>query len=136
MPACCSGTTIDRQVVGAPVWNSVMVLSLQITSKSETGGNIMPKYISLLNWTAEGIKAVKDSPKRLDAAKELARQAGGSIDAFYMTLGQYDMVAIMDAPNDEAAASFSLRLAGTGALRTTTLKAFAEADYRKIIGSL
>jgi uncharacterized protein with GYD domain len=96
----------------------------------------MPKYISLLNWTDQGIKAVKDSPKRLDAAKELARQLGGNLEAFYLTMGQYDMVAIFEGPNDEAAASFSLRLAGGGALRSTTLKAFNEADYRKLIAAL
>jgi uncharacterized protein with GYD domain len=96
----------------------------------------MPKYISLLNWTDEGVKGVKDSPQRLDAAKELARQLGGSLDAFYLTMGQYDMVAIFDGPDDEAAASFSLRLASGGALRSTTMKAFTESDYRKIIGAL
>lgn len=96
----------------------------------------MAKYILLINWTEQGIRNVKDSPKRLDAARALAKKHGGEIKDFYMTMGAHDMVAHLEAPSDEAVAKIVLVLAGGGNVRTTTLKAFAEAEYRSIIGSL
>jgi uncharacterized protein with GYD domain len=96
----------------------------------------MAKYIELLNWTDQGVKNVKDSPKRLDAARQLAKKMGCEVREFYMTTGACDMVVIVDAPDDEAVAKFNLTLAMGGNVRTTTLKAFTEDSYRKIIGSL
>ena len=96
----------------------------------------MAKYILLTNWTDQGIKTVKDSPKRLDAAKALARKLGGEIRKFYMTTGAYDIVVVLEIPDDEAAAKFALSLGSAGNVRTTTLKAFSEPSYRAIIGSL
>ncbi len=96
----------------------------------------MAKYIVLSNWTDQGIKSVKDSPKRLDAAREAAKKLGVEISKFYLTTGACDMVVIAEAPNDEAMAKFSLMLGMGGNIRTTTMKAFSEDSYRKIIGSL
>ena len=96
----------------------------------------MSKYILLLNWTEQGVKNVKDSANRYDAAKEAARKAGCTLETIYMTFGAYDLVCVLDAPNDEAAATFNLRTAMAGNIRATTLKAFPEADYRKLIGAL
>jgi uncharacterized protein with GYD domain len=96
----------------------------------------MAKYILLTNWTEQGIRNVKDSPKRLDAAKELARKHGGEIKKFYMTTGMYDMLVILDLTDDDAAAKFALNLGMLGNVRTTTLKAFSEESYRSIVGSL
>ena len=96
----------------------------------------MARYIELLNWTDQGVKNVKDSPKRLDAARQLAKKLGCEVREFYMTTGACDMVVIVDAPDDEAVAKFNLTLAMGGNVRTTTLKAFPEDAYRKIIGSL
>jgi uncharacterized protein with GYD domain len=96
----------------------------------------MSKYIILVNWTQQGVQAVKNSPERWDAAKELARKHGATFETIYMTMGQYDLVTILDAPNDETAAKISLQLAMGGSLRSTTLKAFGEDEYRKIIASL
>jgi uncharacterized protein with GYD domain len=96
----------------------------------------MARYIELLNWTDQGVKNVKDSPKRLDAARQLAKKMGCEVREFYMTTGACDMVVIVDAPDDEAVAKFNLTLAMGGNVRTTTLKAFPEDAYRKIIGSL
>ena len=96
----------------------------------------MGKYINLINWTAEGITSVKNSPSRWDAAKELARKHGATFETIYMTMGQYDLVAILDAPSDDVAAKVNLAVSMGGAVRTTTLKAFAEGDYRKVIASL
>ena len=96
----------------------------------------MAKYIALINWTEKGIKDVKGSPDRADKARALAKKLGGDLQQLYMTMGGYDLVAILDMPNDDAMAKFSLTSAGGGSIRTTTLKAFDEASYRKIIDSL
>lgn len=96
----------------------------------------MTKYIALINWTEKGIKAVKDSPTRADMARTLAKKLGGSLEQLYMTMGSHDLVAILEMPNDEAMAKFALTSASGGHIRTTTLKAFDEKSYRKIIGAL
>jgi uncharacterized protein with GYD domain len=96
----------------------------------------MAKYIMLLNWTDQGIRSVKDSPKRLDAAKDVARRLGGEFKKFYMTTGAYDMVAILEMPDDAAAAKFALTAGMGGNVRSQTLKAFSEESYRTILGAL
>jgi len=96
----------------------------------------MARYIMLLNWTDQGIKSVKESPKRLDAARELAKKMGCEIRDFYMTTGTYDMVTVAEAPDDNALAKLILTLGMAGNVRTTTLKAFPEDAYRRIIGAL
>ena len=96
----------------------------------------MAKFILLTNWTDQGIKNVKASPKRLDAAKALAKKHGCKFEQFYMTIGAHDAVAIVDAPDDDTFAKFVLTLGSGGNVRTATLKAFPEASYRQIIGGL
>ena len=96
----------------------------------------MAKYILLTNWTEQGIKNVKESPKRLDAAKSLIKKLGGDFRKFYMTTGAHDMILIVDLPNDEAAAKLALTLGMGGNVRTTTLQAFSEDSYRGVIASV
>lgn len=96
----------------------------------------MTTYIMLIDWTEQGVRDVKASPKRLDAAKKLLGELGGSMKAFYMTMGDHDMVAIAEAPDDAAAARFALTLAQGGNVRTRTMKAFSELAYRDIIASM
>lgn len=96
----------------------------------------MVTYIMLLNWTDQGIKNVKDSPKRLDVVKKLAKDMGGEVKSFYMTLGIYDLVLIVDMPNNDKLASFGLKLGSLGNVRSTTLKTFSEDDYRRIVAGL
>ena len=96
----------------------------------------MANYIVLINWTDQGIKAVKDSAKRLDAARKLAKKLGCTVGDAYLVIGPYDMVVMFEAPDDETAAKFNLTLASGGNVRTTTLKAFPEDAYRRIVGSL
>jgi uncharacterized protein with GYD domain len=78
----------------------------------------------------------KESPSRLDVAKKALKDMSGEFKAFYLTLGDYDMVAIFEAPDDAVAARFSLQLGMLGNVRTRTLKAFPEAAFREIINSL
>ncbi len=96
----------------------------------------MPAYVMLANWTDQGARQVKDSPKRLDGAKKALTEMGGEFRSIYMTMGEYDLVIIYDAPDDAVAARFTLLLAQMGSVRTRTLKAFPEAAYREIINSL
>jgi uncharacterized protein with GYD domain len=96
----------------------------------------MATYIMLVNWTEQGIRNVKDSPGRLDAAKQLCKKHGAELKQFFMTMGTHDMVVVVEAPGDDVVAKIALALGATGNVRTTTLKAFEEADYRRLIGSL
>lgn len=96
----------------------------------------MTTYIMLINWTDQGIRDVRSSPKRLDAAKRLLGDMGGSFKQFYLTMGECDMVAIADAPDDAVVARFAMMLGQGGNVRTRTMKAFPELAYREIVASL
>ena len=96
----------------------------------------MPTYIALLKWTQQGVAKVKDSPKRLDAGRKAFKKAGAEIKETYLTMGRYDLVCIIDAPDDETVARVLLQLGSQGNVQTETLKAFSEDQYRKIVASL
>lgn len=96
----------------------------------------MPTYIALLKWTGQGISAIKDSPGRLDAGRKAFKKSGVKIKDTYLTMGRYDLLCVIDAPDDESYAAAILSLGSQGNVQTETLKAFSEADYRKIIGSI
>jgi uncharacterized protein with GYD domain len=96
----------------------------------------MPTYISLLRFTQQGIEKVKESPARLDAAKEAYKSLGAELKEFYLVTGTYDIVIIAEAPNDEVVAKLALSIGAKGSVRTETLRAFKEDEYRKIISSL
>jgi uncharacterized protein with GYD domain len=96
----------------------------------------VPSYIMLANWTDQGAQKVRDSPRRLDAARQALGEMGGEFRSFYMTMGEYDLIAVYEAPDDAVAARFTLLLGALGTVRTKTLKAFPEAAYREIIASL
>jgi len=96
----------------------------------------MSIYIFLAKWTDQGMRAVAESPRRLDAAKKMLSDMGGRTHSFFMTMGDFDVVLIFEAPDDAVAAHFSLKLGQAGYVRTQTLKAFPEQAYREIIASL
>jgi uncharacterized protein with GYD domain len=96
----------------------------------------MASYIVLGKWTDQGIRNIKDSPQRLDMARRSVEAAGGKMPSFYLVFGQYDFVAIIEAPNDEAYARVMLTLGSAGNVSTTTLKALTEEEYRRVVGSL
>ncbi len=96
----------------------------------------MTIYIVLANWTDQGARDIKESPRRLDAAKQALQEMDGEFKSFYMTMGDYDIVAVYEAPDDAVAARFTLQMAQLGNIRTRTLKAFPETAYREIIASL
>jgi uncharacterized protein with GYD domain len=96
----------------------------------------MPTYISLIQYTQKGIEKIKESPARLDHARKGYEAAGGKIKDFFLVMGEYDIVIVADLPNDEAVAKLSLSLGSAGNIRTRTMRAFNEAEYRKIVQSL
>ena len=96
---------------------------------------MMSHYIILINWTDQGVRNAKDSPKRAAAARRIAEQAGGKLQVYY-TMGQYDIVALAEAPNDETIMRINLSLAKLGNIRTTTLKAWTEKEAGKIIAKV
>lgn len=96
----------------------------------------MATYITLVNYTPKGIETIKDSPRRLDAAKEAFQAYGGELKAFYLVLGRYDMVIVSEAPDDQAVAKAALAIGARGTVQTETLRAFSEDEYRDIIGAM
>ena len=96
----------------------------------------MATYISLVRWTEQGIKSLKESPSRLDAVREAFKQAVGHLRDFYLVTGQYDIICIFEAPDDETIARMMLSIGSKGSVRSETIRAFNEDEYRRIIGSL
>jgi uncharacterized protein with GYD domain len=93
-------------------------------------------YIMLANWTDQGIRNVKESPRRLDAAKQMLKDLGGEFKSLFLTMGDYDLVVVYEVPDDTAAAKFALQIGMLGNIRTRTLKAFPEDAYRQLLGSV
>ena len=96
----------------------------------------MPTYISLMTYTDRGLRDVKKSPGRLDAARKAAEDLGGKIGDVYLTMGAYDLVAISEFTDDATAVTFALKVGAMGNVRITTVKAFPENAYRKIVEAL
>ena len=96
----------------------------------------MPTYVALLKWSPQGLQNIKQSPSRLDAARKGFESAGVRMKEFYMVTGRYDMVAIVEAPDDVALAEAILGATSQGNITSETCRAFTEEEYRKIIGGL
>ena len=96
----------------------------------------MSNYVVLIDWAEQGIKNVKDTVKRAKSFEGAIEKAGGKSLGFYYTIGRYDMVAIVQAPTDEAIASVLFSLGSLGNVRTETLKAFSTDEAANIIGKL
>lgn len=96
----------------------------------------MGTYISLVKWTQKGVEDLKNSPARLDKAKEAFKANGCELKQFFLTQGQYDMIMIIEAPTNKAIAKVLLKAAMAGAISSETLQAFPENEYREIIASI
>lgn len=95
----------------------------------------MATFITLLNFTDQGIRNIKESPERFEAFRALAETCGVTVRNFYYTVGQYDMVLIVDG-TDEAAMTALLKGASLGNVRTQTLRGFSVDEMKKIIGKM
>jgi uncharacterized protein with GYD domain len=98
--------------------------------------NIMPTFIVSLNWTDQGIRAIKDGAKRAKAAREMAKKLGIEIKEIYLTTGDSDLLAILDTPNGDNVAKFALALSAGGNVRTRTCRAWPQAEYLKLLAEL
>ena len=96
----------------------------------------MPAYVTLFNWTEQGIKNVKETTQRAQAARAAWEAAGGRFIGIWWTQGQYDGVVIHETPDDETATRLLMTLGMTGNVRTTTLRAFSEEEAERIIQGL
>lgn len=96
----------------------------------------MPTYIAMLKWTQQGLQNVKQSPTRLDAARKSFESAGVKMKDFYMVTGQYDLIVVLEAPDDRSLARAILTATSSGSISSQTCRAFTEAEYRDIIGGL
>ena len=96
----------------------------------------MAQYILLLNYTQQGITKIKDSPNRAEAARALARECGAEMKELYLTMGEYDLVVRVEAKSDEAMARLALAIGAQGNVRSKTLRAFTEDEFRTIVQSL
>jgi uncharacterized protein with GYD domain len=93
----------------------------------------MPAYIVLGSYTDQGIRGVKDTIRRAETFREVAKQAGMAVTELYWTLGQHDLVLMAEAPDDETMTAFALTIAASGNVRTQTLRAFTPEEVREII---
>lgn len=96
----------------------------------------MATYIALSNFTDQGIRDVKNSTKRADAVKEAAKKFGVSMTHIYWTLGSYDLVSIIEAPDETSATAFALAIGSAGNVRTQTLRAFSRDEMNGILGKM
>ena len=99
-------------------------------------GTAMATYILLASYTEQGIKGIKDTVKRTDAVKDLAKKSGLTMKESYWTLGAYDVVAVFEAPDDETMTGFSLSIAKLGNVKTQTLRAFSSKEMTGILGKM
>ena len=93
----------------------------------------MPTYVALLNWTDQGVKNFRESVDRYEAAERAMGQAGVSFREIYWTIGPYDLVGIVEGPDDETVTAAMLSVAGQGNIRTTSLRAFNADEMRGVI---
>ena len=96
----------------------------------------MPVYINLIIYTGQGLRNIKKSANRADGARQMVEELGGEVRHFYLTMGNYDIVAIMGFPDDATAATFVLRIGVLGNVKARTLQAFQEDALRMIVDAV
>ena len=96
----------------------------------------MATYVTLAKWTEQGIRNVKDAPKRMEAFERALTSAGGKLKDMYMLMGEYDLLVVTEAPNEEVVAKLTLATGMLGNVRTMTSRAFSRDETTRIIQSL
>jgi uncharacterized protein with GYD domain len=96
----------------------------------------MPTFISMLNWTDQGIRSVKDTPKRVQAAREMAKKYGVEIKQIFLTSGEFDILAVLEAPHYDNVAKYAMTAGLQGNVRSRTIRAWTEAEMVKLISEL
>ncbi len=93
----------------------------------------MPTYVTLFKWTEQGVQDVKNAPARFEASKKLTESMGGKVLGLYVTMGEYDIVAVTEGPSDEVASAIALSIASKGNAKTVTMRAFTEKEFSGIV---
>lgn len=93
----------------------------------------MPMYVTLANFTDQGIRNYTDTAKRAKAFMEMAEEMGAKVKDIYWTMGSYDLVTITEAPDDETATAMALRISSMGNVRTTSMRGFSMEEIDRII---
>ena len=96
----------------------------------------MPTYINFLSFTEQGVKTIKDLPARIAAGRQAIESNGGKLLSYYLTMGVQDAVIVSEAPDDETVASIALATAGLGNVRTTSMRAFTEAEIPGVLSKM
>lgn len=96
----------------------------------------MPKYVALASFTDQGIRNVRDTVRRADGVRDAARRFGCELSQIYWTLGEHDLVTIIDAPDEASATAFALAIGSAGSVRTHTMRAFTREEMTAILGKL
>jgi uncharacterized protein with GYD domain len=96
----------------------------------------MATYLLLGNYTPQGMDKIRGAPARIDTAREVIDNSGGKLLSWYVTMGQYDFASLIEAPSDEIMARLALAMSSHGNIRTQTLRAFNEQEFRDIINTL
>ena len=96
----------------------------------------MPMFVAMLSWTDQGIRTVKDTPKRVQAAKDAAKKLGIEFKQIFLTTGEFDVLAIMEAADGDNIAKFAMMTGMQGNVRTRTVRAWPEAEMLKLISQL
>jgi uncharacterized protein with GYD domain len=96
----------------------------------------MPTFMLSFNWTEQGVRNVKDAPKRAQAARELGKKMNVDLKQLYLTTGDSDLVAFVETASGDNVAKFALALSALGNVRTRTVRAWPEAEFAKLISEL
>jgi uncharacterized protein with GYD domain len=96
----------------------------------------MPTFVGMLSWTDQGARTVKDTPKRIQAARERAKKIGADIKHVFLTTGEFDILVIAEAKDGDDIAKMSMAAAAEGNVRTQTIRAWTEPEIAKLISQL
>lgn len=96
----------------------------------------MPTYMTTIRYTQQGIENIKDTPVRLNTARELYKSMGAEIKSFYLSMGTYNVVVIFEAPNDEIATQLALTIISAGPIRAETTRLFTEDEYNNLVAEI
>lgn len=93
----------------------------------------MPSYVALINWTDQGIRDVRDTLRRAERADQLGQKYGVRMERLYWAVGPYDLVSILEAPDEESVSAFALELGASGSVRTSLLRAYEREEMSRIM---
>jgi uncharacterized protein with GYD domain len=96
----------------------------------------MAAYLILFKYTQKGVEAIKESPKRVEKAMEIAKKLGGNVKSFYLLMGQYDTTFLLEAPDDETATKISMAISALGNVSTLTMRGFTLDEFKKMASEL